>query len=63
MTKDEFVDRFINHLLSLCRPQTSQDYLDLAEYGRQAGTAYWEETEQREEGPEACAEVDRDYWE
>lgn len=60
MTKEEFIDRFGVRLQELAGPATSDGD---KRYLRDAAEAAWDDPNQREEGPEACAETDHSYWE
>lgn len=62
ITKEEFIERFVAELVRL-GGEVFNDGSSIAEYGREVAPSYWDEDYQREEGPEACAEADRDCWE
>jgi hypothetical protein len=57
----DFCARFKAHMLNLAGP-TFDDGSSIAEYAEQAAPTYWETDWQREEGPEACVEMDMEYW-
>jgi len=60
MTKAEFIRRFIFRLYevsaSIRYAETNAQFADIA------GT-YWDDPEQRAEGPEECSDADYSYWE
>ena len=62
MTKEEFCARFVAHMTEKAGFTHFDDGESVAEYAAMIAPSYWEEPYQREEGPEACAEVDMDYW-
>lgn len=54
VTREQFIERFVARMLQA-------DPGDEA-YAREAAATYWEDKDQRSEGPEACAEADISYW-
>ncbi len=62
MTKDDFVERFVDHLISI-GGRTFADGESVEDYAREVAPIYWAEEWQRADGPEACAEADFDCWE
>ena len=60
ITKEQFVARFITRLEELAGRAVSDGD---KRYARETAEAAWDDADQREEGPEACAETDYSYWE
>ncbi|WP_133254288.1 hypothetical protein [Phenylobacterium deserti] len=60
--REEFERRFIEKMVAVAG-ETFADGESVCEYAAQAAPTYWEEPWQREEGPEACALADINYWE
>ena len=63
LTKDEFCARFKARMLKLAKRDTFDDGEPVADYADETAPTYWDDIEQREWGPEACAESDVSYWE
>lgn len=72
LTKDEFCARFVAAMLALVGPSYSQldedgapaeEGLRTEDYAKEAAPTYWDDLDQRAEGPEACAATDYGYWE
>lgn len=61
LTQEEFIDRFAARMLKI--GTTFSDGTSVDEYARKVAPIYWAEKDQREDGPEACAEADMDCWE
>lgn len=62
LTLEEFTERFVAHMTKIAGFERFDDGTPVAEYAREAATASWSDTYYREDGPEACAESDMDYW-
>lgn len=63
VTKAEFVERFVAHMLRIIGPKDAAGD-DVEAYARDTAPSYWEEQHQRDgETPEDCAAVDVSYWE
>lgn len=60
MDKDEFVRRFKARVLKVAT--TFDDGSSVAEYADEVAPTYWENADQRAEGPEECAMADVSYW-
>ncbi len=58
----EFVQRFKARMLAVAGPAFA-DGDSVAEYAEGVAPTYWDEPDQRADGPEACAEADVSYWE
>jgi hypothetical protein len=56
----EFRDRFVKQMLSICPQPPSQETKD---YADMVWRTYWENEDQRDDGPEECAYSDVSYWE
>jgi hypothetical protein len=64
ITKDEFVARFKARMIAFaCAPEDIDGAASLAKYADQAAPTYWDEPDQRDEGPEACADAEMSCWE
>lgn len=61
MDKDEFVRRFKVEMLRIAGP-TFDDGASIADYADETGPTYWDDPDQREDGPECCAQADIGYW-
>ena len=61
MTKEEFCERFKAYMLKVAGPRFD-DGSSIAEYADETAPTYWDEPDQRAEGPEACADADMSYW-
>jgi hypothetical protein len=71
LTKDEFCARFKAELIRLVGPSYNilDDVGDIedvgltAEYADETSKTYFDDPDQRAEGPEECARADYSYWE
>lgn len=61
MTKEEFCARFKTRMLAVAG-ETFQDGESIAEYADEVAPTYWEDEQQRADGPEECADSDISYW-
>lgn len=71
LTKDDFVKRFIAEMVRLA-PFENFDEEDgppgngqggsVREYAEMTAPTYWDDKEQRAEGPQECARSDMSYW-
>lgn len=59
LNQDEFCARFTARMVSVA----PGDRDEIAKYAEQIAPTYFAEPDQREEGPEACADADISYWE
>jgi len=62
ITRDEFIERFVKRMIAVAGA-TFDDGSSIEEYARGTAGTYFDDPNYREEGPEACAESDMDYWE
>lgn len=63
ISREEFIDRFVARILKKTAPHTAfDDGTTFEEYARDVAQAYWDEPDQREDGPEASADADMDCW-
>lgn len=62
MSLDEFVARFVAYLKDNAGFSEFGDGTDVEDYARRVAPTYWENSDQRIEGPEACAISDMEYW-
>ncbi|MDZ4393787.1 hypothetical protein [Cypionkella sp.] len=62
LTKEQFIDRYVAHTLKTCGFTKFDDGPDVESYAREAAAAVWDDPMYREDGPEACAEGDMEYW-
>ena len=60
-SREEFVARFKARMLTVAGP-TFDDGGSIAEYADETGPTYWDDQDQRAEGPESCADADMSYW-
>ena len=61
ISKEEFCARFKAYMLSVAGEKFG-DGTSIAEYADMTAPTYWDEPNQREEGPEECASADMSYW-
>ncbi|MDK8874718.1 hypothetical protein [Paracoccus sp. SSJ] len=62
ITEAEFIERFVNHMVLIGGTEFA-DGSSIEAYAREAAPTYWAEVDQREDGPEACAQADISCWE
>lgn len=62
LTKEEFCTRFKTEMIRIAVPEAG-DESAVGQYADEIAPTYFEEDDQREEGPEACAQADISYWE
>lgn len=62
MTETAFIERFVNHMVLVGGTEFA-DGSSIEEYAREVAPTYWANSDQREDGPEACADADMDCWE
>lgn len=62
ITRDEFCARFKARLLARVGPKDAEG-ADVAEYADMTAPSYWDDPDQRADGPEVCADADLDCWE
>lgn len=60
-TKEEFIERFVAAMLRVA--DKFDDGSPIEPYARATAETYWDEPDQRAEGPEECAWPDISYWE
>lgn len=60
VSKDEFIERFVKHMTD--RVERFDDGASVEEYARETAPTYWDEPDQRADGPEECARSDMSYW-
>lgn len=61
LSRDEFCARFKARMLAVAGA-AFDDGDSIAEYADEAGPTYWDDLDQRSDGPEACADADMSYW-
>ncbi|MGY3527310.1 hypothetical protein [Bradyrhizobium sp. USDA 4452] len=59
--KEEFCARFKARMLETIG-EKFDDGSSVAEYADETAPSYWEDANQRNEGPEECADADMSYW-
>ncbi|MBN8294585.1 hypothetical protein JI664_21610 [Rhodobacter sp. NTK016B] len=62
LTEALFAERFIAHCLKQCGFTHFDDGSPVADYAAETAKSYFSDPLYREEGPEACADSDMDYW-
>jgi hypothetical protein len=62
MTKQDFVARFVAEMMTAA-PIYDGTEDELRAYALEAAPTYYEDEDQRADGPEACAQSDIGYWE
>jgi hypothetical protein len=60
MAREEFCARFKAEMLRA--GPTFDDGTSITEYADETAPTYWDDPDQRAEGPEACAQADMSYW-
>lgn len=72
LTKEEFVRRFADELVRIVGPgyrildddgRDTEEEGDTREYALETAPSYFDEPDQRVDGPEECARADYSYWE
>lgn len=61
MERDEFLSRFKARMLDRAG-EHFDDGESVARYADETGPTYWADEDQREDGPEECADSDMSYW-
>jgi hypothetical protein len=61
ITKEEFCARFKAQMLSIAGEKLD-DGESIADYADITAPTYWDNPDQRAEGPEECAHADMSYW-
>jgi hypothetical protein len=61
ISKDDFAQRFTAEMLRLVGPATA-DGQSVAEYAEITWESYWRDPRFRQDGPEACANIDLEEW-
>lgn len=61
ISKEEFCRRFRERMIAVAGP-TFDDGESVAGYADSVSPSYWDDPQQREDGPEACADADMSYW-
>ena len=63
ITKEEFIVRFKAHMIKMAGFDKFEDGMTVAEYADDdLAESYWDDPDQRECGPEECAEADISCW-
>jgi hypothetical protein len=61
VTKEQFIERFVKYVTDRC-PPTFDDGSSVEQYARDTAPTYYDEPDQRADGPEECAYSDMSYW-
>lgn len=61
MDKEEFCQRFVECMV-YSAGETFDDGESIREYAEEAAPTYWDNIDQRSDGPEECACADMSYW-
>lgn len=61
MPREEFLTRFKAQMVAAAG-EKFDDGSSIAEYADEVGPSYYEDVQQRGEGPENCADADISYW-
>lgn len=62
ITEADFIERFVDRCLETCGFTHFDDGSSVEAYAREIAPSYWSDPHYREDGPEACADSDMDYW-
>ena len=59
--REDFIARFVTEMVRYAGPlfETGES---VADYARGTALSYWDDEDQRADGPEACAEADMSCW-
>lgn len=63
LTKAEFCQRFVAHILKTAGRETFDCGSSIREYAEETAPYYFEDELQSGAGPEDCAKADMSYWE
>jgi hypothetical protein len=58
----EFCRRFVARMVNRAGFTHFEDDLSVEDYARQTAPTYYEDPEQRRDGPEECVDADMSYW-
>lgn len=61
ISRDEFLARFKAEMIRTAG-ETFDDGSSIADYADETGPTYWDEPDQRADGPEECAHADMQCW-
>lgn len=61
ISKEEFCRRFKARMLA-CAGEKFDDGTSIAEYAEETAPNYYDDPDQRSDGPEECADADISYW-
>lgn len=62
MPHDQFVERFKAHMVANAGFEKFDDGMAVADYAAEIAESYYEDIDQRQDGPEECADSDISYW-
>lgn len=62
MNKEEFCARFVTHMLAMAPFAEFSDGDTVEKYARETAPLYFDNSDQRADGPEECAEADISCW-
>ncbi|GEP00512.1 hypothetical protein [Methylobacterium haplocladii] len=60
--KAEFCRRFVAYMVKRAGFTHFDDDKSVEEYAQETAPTYWADKDQRQEGPEECADADMSYW-
>lgn len=61
--RNDFIERFVAHMVKVAGRANFDDGFPIAAYARDTAGSYFDDPNQRKDGPEECAETDISYWE
>lgn len=61
MEREEFLARFKARMVDRAG-ERFDDGASVADYANETGPTYWDDPQQRKDGPEECADSDMSYW-
>lgn len=62
LSKEEWCKRFVTRMIDRAGFDHFDDGELVLDYAWATAPTYWDEEDQREDGPEACADADMSYW-
>lgn len=62
MSEADFCAAFVKHMVAVAG-EKFDDGSSIADYAAETAPTYWANEDQRQDGPEECADADMSYWE
>ncbi|WP_333826902.1 hypothetical protein [Pararhodobacter sp.] len=58
----DWIQRYVDYTLKTCGFTHFDDGASVVEYAREMAAIAWADSDYRDDGPEACADGDMEYW-